>query len=204
MVLDNMRRSVLNRKGPDAARQPHGRGCAIGLFPKADFPSAREQMSDLAAYGDYEDWLDARDGLRLGLAMAGVDATIVQVRFPAFLAWRSLIGASCDEAGLDAFAGLALTFRELRRPQVLAVVDEADFSRRRLAMNEMTGWTEFASWLRHREQVRACAGAAGLSVEELPISLANFFDWCACLGQQPSEPVLDRYARLLLDDLTND
>ena len=100
----------------------------IGLVAQTEFEHARSAIADLARCADYDDWLDAREGLQMGLAMAGVDARIVKVALSSFLEWSRLSGASADERALDAFAGLVSVARNSPELRVFASVDELDFA----------------------------------------------------------------------------
>jgi hypothetical protein len=177
---------------------------AIGIFPEREFARARAEIADLAGYLDYDDWLDSREGLQIGLDMAGVDATIVGVSLSSFLEWRDLTGASSDQRALDAFAWAALAIRNSTESQVFAVVHEFDFLKYFRTISAFAGHGEYRSWLRHRQAMRAEAITADLRVEELPVHVASFVEWCACLGQSASEAALDRYAQLLFEHLTSD
>lgn len=177
------------------------RNSAIGLVAEREFARARAHIADLAGYIDYADWLDAREGLQIGLSMAGIDAAIVRVDLSSFLEWRDLTGASSDERALDAFAAVALNMRNARAPKVFAIVSEFDFATRSLEVAPFAGRRDYRGWARHR---RAKTIAAGSPVERLPVRLDSFIEWCACLRQRPSEAALDRYAELLLEHLTSD
>jgi hypothetical protein len=177
---------------------------AIGLFAEREFARARAEIADLAGCLDYDDWLDSREGVQIGLAMAGVDATTVCVSLSSFLEWCGLTGASSDERALDAFAALALTVRNSRASKVLAVVSEFDFVTHFLEVAAFAGRRDYQGWARHRREIRAKAIAAGLRVEELPVRVGGFVEWCACLRQEASEAALDCYAQLLLEYLTSD
>ena len=80
---------------------------AIGIVAEEEFADAQAAIGELMGYSDYEDWLDARWGLCIGLAMAGVDARMVVVDLASFLGWRDRTGKAADERSLDAFASLA-------------------------------------------------------------------------------------------------
>ncbi len=80
---------------------------AVAIVAADEFAHAQAAIAELADYGDYEDWLDARWGLQIGLAMAGVDAKMVVVDLSSFLGWRDRTGKPADERALDAFASLA-------------------------------------------------------------------------------------------------
>jgi hypothetical protein len=176
----------------------------IGLVAEKEFQGARSTISDLARCADYDDWLDAREGLQIGLAMAGVEARIVPVSLSSFLEWSRLSGTSSDERALDAFASLASAVRNSPDLRVFAAVGELDFATHFRTISAFAAHGEYDRWLRHRHAMRAEAIAAWLHIEELPIRLDRFLAWCACLGQTPSETALDRYAQLLLEHLTRD
>ena len=184
-------------------RSPNG-VAVIGRVGEDDFERARAEMPDVAAYVDYDDWLDALDGLQIGLSMAGVDATAVCVDLSAFLQWRELTGASCDQNALDAFAGLSLTMRGSRAAKVFAVVGAFDFAIHPTEAAALAEGRDYRGWLRRRGQARAMAVAAGRQVAELPVRLEGFREWRACVGQGACEAALDRYAELLLEHLTSD
>ncbi len=177
---------------------------AIGLLAESEFDQARASIADLADHRNYRDWLDSREGLQIGLSMAGVDATIVCVSFSSFLEWRGLTGASSDERALDAFAALALIVRNSRASKALAVVSEFDFATHSLDVAAFAGGRDYQDWARHRGEMRTKAITAGLRVEELPVRVGGFLEWCACLRQEPTEAALDCYAQLLLEYLTSD
>jgi hypothetical protein len=88
---------------------------AIGIVAEREFARAQAAIGELAGYGDYEDWLDARWGRQFGLALAGVDAAMVAVDLAAFLRWRARTERPADERALDALASLA------RRPPAAGV-----------------------------------------------------------------------------------
>jgi hypothetical protein len=176
----------------------------IGLVTEKEFQRAQSAIPDLARCCDYDDWLDAREGLQIGLAMAGVDARIVPVNLSSFLEWSRLSGMSADERALDAFALLASAARNSSDLRVFATVGELDFASHSRAIAAFAAHGGYDRWLRHRRARTADAIAAGLSVKELPIGLDGFLAWCACLGQTASEAALDRYAQLLLEHLTRD
>ncbi len=176
---------------------------AIGLVDAGEFERARSDIADLACYVDYDDWLDAREGMQIGLAMAGVDAATVHVDLASFREWTALTGRPCDERALDAFAGVALGMRNSSEPQVFAAIREVDVPRFLQGTDAFDGQSEFHAWLRRREATRASAAALGRRVEELPIRFNAFLEWCACLGESASETALDCYARLLLEHLTS-
>jgi len=92
---------------------------AIGIVAESEFADARAALGELTGYGDYEDWLDARWGLCIGLAMAGSNVGIVVVDLASFLGWLERTGELADEPALDRFAS-ALR----RRPPTLLAICE--------------------------------------------------------------------------------
>ena len=197
-----MSSGVLNVKvSAEAAVAAPSREPAIGLFAEAEF-AARAEFPWLSDYSDYEDWLDSRLGSQMGLAMAGVEATVVQVGLAEFCEWCALARIAPNEDALDAFASLALSARNGASPRVLAEIDEADFNRRRAEIAPVTENLGFHQWGLRREATRAALTATHVRFESLPVSIDSFLAWCACVDERPSEATLDRYARLLLEHLT--
>ncbi len=178
------------------------RNAAIGILSDREFQAARAAMPDLAGCLDYDEWLDSREGLQIGLAMAGVDASIVPVGLTSFLEWGRLTGARLDERALDAFAALALAVRNASVSKVMAVVSEREFATQSRVVAAFAARSRYRSWLRRRQAMRANIQAVGGRVEALPVRVGSFVDWCACLGQNTSEAMLDRYAQLTLERLT--
>jgi len=176
----------------------------IGLVAETEFQHARSAISDLARCADYDDWLDAREGLQMGLAMAGVDARIVKVTLSSFLEWSRLSGTPADERALDAFAGLVSAARVSPDVKVFAVVGELDFATHSREIGALAADGDYERWLRHRSAAKSIAIGAWLHIEELPIRLEGFLAWCDCLGQTASEAALDRYAQLLLEHFARD
>lgn len=199
--------SIFDQTRNNSARidnKPRVERSAIGLLIERDFEGARATIDDISSCRTYSDWLDLREGLQIGLSMAGVDVPMVRVALSSFLQWRDLTGSSSGERALDAFAALALTVRNSCTLRVFAIVTELDLAARALDVHVLDGPRDYPSWARHRRAMRAKAIAAGLQVQELPVRIKDFSEWCACLGQDPSEPALDRYAQLLLEHLTSD
>ena len=99
---------------------------AIGIVAKDEFADARAAIEELTRCRDYEDWLDARWGLRIGLAMAGVNADMVVVDLASFLEWLDRTGKVADERALDVFASLAAPRR--RAPTLPPICEVPDGS----------------------------------------------------------------------------
>ena len=175
---------------------------AIGLLVDDEFDPARYETAFLAANLDFDGSLDRCEGLQIGLAMAGVDATIVPIRTGRFQEWVRLTRRPLDERTLDAFATLALAMRDASVTAVMAEIDEMDFVAHSPWIAAFSSYGESRRWRRHRRATRAKLEASGARVETLPIRVDAFVDWCACLRQDTSEAALDRYALLTLERLT--
>jgi hypothetical protein len=177
---------------------------AIGIFTAADFPRARTLLDDLSAFADYLDWLDAREGLRMALFMSGVDVPMLSVDLCLFVRWCELSRAPRDVRSLDEFAALTVDHRCGRLPRALAAIDEFDFAHYNCRIDALTDFDDYSTWMIHRSRVRANAAAATDRVHELRIPLSKFVDWCACLALRESEPALDRYAQLALEEFISE
>jgi hypothetical protein len=180
---------------------PRDGHAVIGLVDGDEFDRAQTAIPDLAAYFDYDDWLDRREGLQIGLDMVGVEATIVRIDLASFLEWLRLTGASADENALDAFAALTLAMRTGSVSNVLATINQSDFVRHSASLAAIAQGRDYDRWSRYRRTLRVKIEALGGRVEQLPVRMADFFAWCACLGQAGSEETLDRYAQLALERL---
>jgi hypothetical protein len=76
----------------------------VGVVAAADFERARMCISELSNYRDYEDWLDSRYGLFMGLSLGGAEASLETVAFDDFLDWCDGCGMRPSEVALDAYA----------------------------------------------------------------------------------------------------
>ena len=76
----------------------------VGVVSAADFERARERISDLSNYRDYDDWLDSRYGRFMGLSLGGAEASLETVALEDFLSWCCAGRTSPSEAALDAYA----------------------------------------------------------------------------------------------------
>jgi len=178
------------------------RNRAIGLVVDDEFGRARDAMPFLADYFDFDGWLDRCEGMQIGLAMAGVDATIIPVSLGRFLEWSRLTRTPFDEQALDDFATLALAMRNASVTTVMAVVSELEFATHSSRVAAFADYCDWRDWSRHREALRLKLEASGGRIAQLPIRVEAFVDWCVCLGQDTSEAALDRYAQLALERLT--
>jgi len=168
---------------------------AIGVLTPETFAAAAATMPALAAYADYDDWLDAREGLRMGLAFGGVDSEFAPVSLTALVAWARLTGEEPDEAALDRLATFVRAVRLASNPVALAAISRRDFD----VFGPLGGAGDFAAWLRRRSARRAELAAADAQVFELPLRLSDVAAWCDCVGQPVRETTLDAYAALLLE-----
>lgn len=167
------------------------------------FVVAAATIPALAVYADYDDWLDAREGVKMGLAFGGVDAEFTTVSLTALLAWARLTDHDPDEAALDHLATLVRVIRLAPNPTALAVIGRCDFD-----ACERSDWiggaADFATWRQRRQTRRLELTAAGAQVFELPVRLNDVVAWCACVDQPACESSLDAYAALLLELLATD
>ena len=73
---------VVHEPGRIASMRTHNTGgCTmnkvlVGVVSAADFERARDYISELLNFRDYEDWLDSRYGHFMGLSMGGAEASL--------------------------------------------------------------------------------------------------------------------------------
>jgi len=84
----------------------------VGVVPEADFERARDYISELSSYRDYEDWLDSRYGYFMGLSMGGLEARLETVALDDFLDWCGARSLRPSETALDAYAQHSKVRRE--------------------------------------------------------------------------------------------
>jgi hypothetical protein len=176
----------------------------MAVLGESEFESAQLVIPDLAAQLNHGDWLDRREGFQIGLAMAGVDVKTVEVALSPFLAWCRLTERLPSERALDAFAWILLMLQNPPGPEVLALVRRNEFEANSRRVEAFAAYADYDRWLRHREERRQKISASGGRFEELPIHVADLVEWGKCLGESLSEPLLDRYATLLLEYLAGD
>ncbi|HEY1944630.1 MAG TPA: hypothetical protein VGH40_21150 [Roseiarcus sp.] len=163
---------------------------------------ARSSMIDVDAEFDYDDWIDLRMGAEVGLSWAGADTVRTPVSASSFLRWCQLSGQTPSEPSLDAFAAIAWTLENRGEIAVFACVSEEDFSYFQHAISAFAEARDFARWSELRDEARLLAQREGKRVEEMPIVVADFEAWRACVGEWSGEHALDAYARLRLEQLT--
>jgi hypothetical protein len=76
----------------------------VGVVSEADFERARDYISELSSFRDYEDWMDSRYGHFMGLSMGGIEAHVETVALDDFLDWCGARGLRPSETALDACA----------------------------------------------------------------------------------------------------
>ena len=76
----------------------------VGVVSAADFGRAQRCVSELSSFSDYDDWLDSRYGLFMGLSLGGDDASLETVALDDFLNWCRARRMRPTEAALDAYA----------------------------------------------------------------------------------------------------
>ena len=76
----------------------------VGVVSEADFERARDYISELSNYRDYDDWLDSRYGHLMGLSLGGDEADLKTVAVDDFLDWCGVRGMLPSENALDAYA----------------------------------------------------------------------------------------------------
>ena len=89
---------------PQAAESQGSAPKFVGIVDAAGFNAARSLMPELQQYADYSDWLDVREGIQVGLAMAGVFVRIVRIDLDCFVLWCEAAGLRPSELALDAYA----------------------------------------------------------------------------------------------------
>ena len=66
----------------------------IAMLTSEEFERGREFVPEFSNYFSYEDWVDSREGLFIGLSMAGADSRLVSVSLEDFRSW-------CDAQGVN-------------------------------------------------------------------------------------------------------
>lgn len=175
----------------------------VAMLDEDDFEAARDLIPDLAMHGDYEDWLDDRYGLVVGLCSSGVDAKSVKVELSHFLAWCRYANLAPTEESLDDFATIVAIMRDHFHADVdlktIATVSQAEFSAYFGVLEAFQGVGDYSGWVARREATVQAALATGAVVCRAPAPIAEFLEWARCLGAGSTEALLDRYATLALE-----
>ena len=188
------------------SRQPNVE--VVAAFGEDDFRQARAAIPDFAQSLDYEDWLDDRYGLTVGLCSSGVDARIVTVDLSTFLAWCRSAGLTPSETNLRHFAGVVAGLRDRSTGRsattTFAQVSEADFAFYFDQVEAFGSADDYNAWTARREAAVQAAQAAGKIVFQTPTPIGAFLEWTRCLGQDSCEAFLDRYAALMLEAIAGE
>ncbi len=175
----------------------------VAALGEEDFRQARAAIADFAQSLDYEDWLDDRYGLTVGLCSSGVDARIVTVDLSTFLAWCRSARLAPTEKNLHLFAGFVAGLRDRSTGQAktttLAAVSEADFALYFDLVDAFRATGDYGAWTARREAAVRAAQTSGKIVFQTPTPVGAFLEWTRCLGQNSCEAFLDRYAALTLE-----
>jgi len=180
----------------------------VAALGEDDFQDARAAIPDFAQSLDYEDWLDDRYGLTVGLCSSGVDARIVTVDLSTFLAWCRSVGSAPTEKNLHLFASVVAVLRDRSTTHtaatILATVSEADFASHFDVVEAFRSAGDYANWIARRDATVRAALAGGKIVFQTPTSIGAFLEWTRCLGQRSCEALLDRFATLSLEALAGE
>jgi hypothetical protein len=180
----------------------------VAALGEDDFRHARAAIPDFAQNLDYEDWLDDRYGLTVGLCCSGVDARIVTVDLSTFLAWCRSARLAPTEKNLRLFAGVVAVLRDRSIGQVeatiLAAVSEREFASYFDLVDAFRAAGDYANWMTGRDASVRAAQAAGKIVFQTPTAIGLFLEWTRCLSQSSCETFLDRYAALTLEALAGE
>ena len=178
---------------------------AVAMLCEQDFERMRALIPELKRRADYEDWLDDRHRLLMGLCAAGVDAQMIDVAFEPFLAWLRFINLAPTEQALDDFATLMAVWRshDAADLQVAAFADvsAADFAAYFEAMDAFRSVGDYLSWNEQRDASLQSALASGALVLLAPTPIDAFLEWTRCIRSDSSQATLDRYTRLALESL---
>ena len=142
----------------------------IALINRADFLRAKELVENFDQWEAFEDYLDDREGLWMGLAFAGSSIRLAAVSLDPFLAWCRATGEPATVESLNEFAGLREAVRRERNVQVPLLLErqEQDEDRR-------------ASFLTVAVNSRA------------------YEAWLVCLQERSSPALLEAYARFIVE-----
>jgi hypothetical protein len=175
----------------------------VAMLSADDFEAAHASIPDFASDSDYEDWLDDRYGMTVGLCASGVDARMVTLEFSQFLAWCRYARLAPSRKGLDEFASVVAIMRDHCRDEAelttIATVSYAEFSAYFELLEAFRSVDDYPSWIARREAAVQASLASGAIVCRSPAPLAEFLEWARCLGAGSTEALLDRYAALALE-----
>lgn len=107
----------------------------IGLLNRPDFIQLKRECAVFPFPDHYDEWLDEREGLQIGLSAAGVETTITTVDLTLFLEWCGRLSRPIDNDSLDAFAAAtsrAHEDRETAREFIRVPSHDRDIRKERL------------------------------------------------------------------------
>lgn len=185
-------------------KQTNTQLAVMANLSEEEFAWAQVVVPDLIRYPDYQDWLDHREGYQIGLSMAGLEVNTVAVALVPFLTWCRLFQTRPSQRALDAFALSVFQLRKLPIPTALAMISENQFELHALTVEAFASYGSFGEWTLHRAAMQAKIGLTGARPELVPVNVDDFVAWSRCLRQATSEALLDCYARLILEFLTQE
>jgi hypothetical protein len=179
----------------------------VAALDENDFERARAAIPDFALHDDYQDWLDDRYGLILGLCAGGADARMRSVRLSAFLSWCRFANISPSQRRLDDFAALSASADRRAGDSDVVIVAEAtasEFAEHFEAVEAFGEAGDYTAWIARRRATMEDAATSGNIVLATPIPIGHFLDWARCVGVGSSEALLDRYAGLMIEALASE
>jgi hypothetical protein len=179
----------------------------VASLDESDFERARAVIPD-GLNADYQDWLDDRYGLTVGLCAGGVEARMVSVSLCAFLTWRQFANGSTSQTSLDDFAALVSAMAHRRAGDldiaIFAQVSAAEFAEHFEAVEAFQRARDYPTWqARRKAALRAVADAGNVALTS-PTPIGRFLDWGRCVDAGSSEALLDRYASLMIEALASE
>jgi hypothetical protein len=171
----------------------------LAVLSADEFDRGRGIIDDLANHCTYEDWIECREGVYLGLSLGGIDARLVNVSLNGFLDWCERRSITPTERALDAYALVQMN-GDSDDFVAAPVLDSPGFLALREHCAFLRPFKRHADW-REREHARiASLRAWGVAVVEADIDAQSFLEWTRCLGQNNDCGSLAHYARLLLEE----
>ncbi len=144
----------------------------IPLVEKSEFELARTAIEGFEPWATYDDYLTERECYRFGLASAGRGARFAPVSVRTFLDWSATSAVRPTMALLDRFAAMAIGTAS--SPEgARAAMETSEEPAGRRAVHQRT---------------------------DVAVDLASYREWLECLGEQPSEALLDGYVALVAEN----
>jgi hypothetical protein len=143
----------------------------IATLDRRDFERARSAIEGFECWATFEDYQCDREGRRIGLESAGRWARFAPISIGHFLSWSGWMGVAPTAARLDEFAELVDEFR--RNPRF------------------------------PRDARLSCDYSSRNPVSDgrlvVPVDPRSYREWLDCLGNRPSDSLLNAYASFLLE-----